>query len=314
MRVLFAGTPAFALPSLRAIAGAAGHVPAGVLTMPDRPAGRGRALAPPPVKLHAIELGLPVLQPKRPSSPESLEAIASLAPDVIAVVAYGRILKKVFLDLTPHGCLNLHASILPEYRGAAPIERAVQEGRTETGVTIMRIDEGLDTGDILLVRRTPIGPEETAGELSARLSEIGAGLLVEALDRIERGDCPRIPQDHDRATHAPPIDKEEARIDWSRPAGVVVNLVRAMNPRPVAFADTPRGPLRVYRARAVGRGGVAGTVLAADPKGGLVVAAGEGAVRLLEVQLPGKKRMEDRALLSGVGFETGVPLAGGGGW
>lgn len=310
MRVLFAGTPPFALPSLEGIVGAPGHEAVGVLTMPDRPAGRGRDLLPPPVKVRAIEFGLPVLQPRKPSSPDSLEAIGSLSPDAIAVVAYGRILRKAFLDLPRHGCLNVHASILPEYRGAAPIERAVEEGRTETGITIMAIDEGLDTGDILLVEKTPIGPEETAGELSVRLSEIGARLLVEALDRIERGDCPRIPQDHDRATHAPPLRKEEARIDWSLPAKGVVDLVRAMNPRPVAFADTPRGAMRVYRARPADGSGPPGAVLAADPKSGLVVAAGEGSVRLLDVQLPGRKRMEDRALLSGVRFETGAPLSG----
>lgn len=311
MRLLFAGTPAFALPSMEAIAGSARHQLIGALTMPDREAGRGRLVRASPVKERALALGLPVLQPRKPSSPESLAAIRALAPDAVAVVAYGRILKRDFIDLPPHGCLNLHASLLPEYRGAAPIERAVQDGRTETGVTIMRIDEGLDTGDILLMERTPVAADETAGELSERLAVMGAALLALALDRIEAGDCPRAPQDHDRATHAPPIRKEEAWIDWSRPAAEIVNLVRAMNPRPVAFAETPRGPMRVFRAAADEGAGEPGTVLAADPKRGLVVAAGEGAVRLREVQLPGKKRMDDRALLSGVRFETGLLLRGG---
>ena len=311
MKVLFAGTPAFALPSLEAIARSSRHRLVGALTMPDRPKGRGLRAFPPPVKERASALALPVLQPARPSSPESLEAIAALGPDVVAVVAYGRILKPSFLRLPRLGCVNVHASLLPEYRGAAPIERAILEGRSETGVTIMQIDEGLDTGDILLAEATPIGPEENAGELAERLAALGAGLLVAALDAIEDGTCPRAPQEAARASHAPPIRKEEGRIGWKDPAAAIVNRVRAMNPRPVAFAETPHGALRVYRAEAVPASGPPGTILAADPGRGLVVAAGEGAVRLREVQLPGRKRMEDRALLSGARFPVGALLEGG---
>lgn len=310
MKVLYAGTPAFALPGLEAVRESSRHELVGILTMPDRPKGRGRKLSPPPVKERGIELGLPVLQPAKPSSPESLEAIERLGPDVIAVVAYGRILRVSFLALPRHGCVNLHASLLPGLRGAAPIERAIQRGMKETGVTTMMIDRGLDTGDMLLRERTAIGPDETAGELAGRLALIGAPLLAETLDRLEKGDCPREPQDHGMATHAPPIGNDEAVIDWTAPAPEIVNLVRAMNPRPVARTETTRGALRVYRAEAREESGRPGTVLVADPKGGLVVAAGAGSVRLREIQLPGRKRTADGPLLSGVKFSLSQPLAG----
>ena len=311
MRVLFAGTPDFAIPSLDAIAASKRHLPVGALTMPDRPRGRGRKPEAPPVKRRAGELGLPVLQPARPSSEESLEAIRALAPEAVAVVAYGRILKAPFLALPRHGCVNVHASLLPAYRGAAPIERAILEGEEETGVTTMMIDEGLDTGDMLLRESVAIGEGESAGELAGRLAPIGGRLLVETLDRLERGDCPREPQDDARATHAPPLRKEEARVDWTAPAARIVRLVRAMNPRPVAFTETPRGAMRLWRAAPAEGEGAPGTVLAADPRAGLIVAAGEGAVRVEEAQLPGKKRLAARALLAGVSFPVGAPLAGG---
>ncbi|MBN1824740.1 MAG: methionyl-tRNA formyltransferase [Candidatus Eisenbacteria bacterium] len=310
MRILFAGTPAFALPSLDAIAGASRHRLVGVLTRPDRPRGRGRKQEPPPVKARAEELGLPVLQPARPSSEESLRSIRELAPEAVAVVAFGRILKPPFLALPPRGCVNAHASLLPAYRGAAPIERAILEGETETGITTMLIDEGLDTGEMLLREKTPIGEGETAGELAERLARIGGRLLVETLDRLERGDCPREPQREERATHAPPIRKEEARVDWAAPAARVVRLVRAMNPKPVAFTGTSRGAMRIWRASETEGEGAPGTVLVAEARSGLVIAAGEGAVRLEEVQLPGKRRVEARALLAGVRFPVGAPLAG----
>ncbi len=310
MKVLYAGTPAFALPGLEAVRESSRHELVGILTMPDRPRGRGRKLSPPPVKERGLELGLPVLQPEKPSSPESLEAIERLDPDVIAVVAYGRILRTPFLALPRHGCVNVHASLLPGLRGAAPIERAIQRGMKETGVTTMLIDRGLDTGDILLREKTAIGPDEAAGDLAERLALLGARLLVETLDRLDGGDCPREPQDHAKATHAPPIGNEETVIDWTAPATEIVNLVRAMNPRPVARTETSRGVLRVYRAEARDESGRPGTVLAADPKGGLVVAAGAGSVRLREIQLPGRKRTADGALLSGVKFPVSLPLAG----
>jgi len=310
VKVLFAGTPRFALPSLLAVAASNRHSLVGVLTMPDRPRGRGRAVVPSPIKERADELGLPVLQPRKPSSSGSLEIIADLEPDVVAVVAYGRILKRAFIDLPRYGCVNVHGSLLPAFRGAAPIERAIQEGLAETGVTTMQIDEGLDTGDMLLREAVSIGQEETAGELSVRLAEVGARLLVETLDRIERGDCPRIPQDHAQATHAPPIEKKEACVDWSLPARRIVDLVRAMNPRPVAFTESTRGILRIYRAAVAEGAGGPGEVLAADAKKGLVVSAGEGAVRLRELQLPGRRRMNDSAMLAGTSFDVGVPLIG----
>lgn len=312
MRVLFAGTPRFALPSLEGVAASERHELVGVLTRPDRPKGRGRSLLPSPIKEKGLALGLPVLQPTRPSGPESIAGIERLKVDVVAVVAYGRILKRAFLNLPPAGCVNVHASLLPAYRGASPIESAILDGIPETGVTTMMIDEGLDTGDILLRETTPVGESETAGELAERLSLIGGRLLVETLDRLEDGNCPRRPQDSSLATNTSPIRRNEARIRWSHPAERIVRLVRAMNPRPVAFTETKRGLLRVYRATPEVGFGPPGTVLSADPKKGLVVAASDGAVRLCEIQLPGKRRMEDRALLSGASFPTGLPLTGGG--
>ncbi len=311
MKVLFAGTPLFALPSLDAIARSDRHRLVGVLTQPDRPRARGRKVRPSPVKERAIELGLPVFQREKPSSAESVEELRPLAPDVAAVVAFGRILKKRFLDLPPAGCVNVHASLLPAYRGASPIERVVLSGEDETGVTTMMIDEGLDTGDILLQERTRVAEEETAGELAERLAAMGAALLVRTLDRIEQGDCPRTPQDDSRATYAPPVEKEEARIDWKAGRDAIVRLVRAMNPKPVAFTETSHGRMRVYRAVQWTGTGDPGTVLAADPKEGLVVAAGDGALRLEWVQLPGRSPMEDKALVSGTTFLPGDPLAEG---
>jgi len=312
VKVLFAGTPLFALPTLDAIARSDRHTLVGVLTQPDRPRARGRKIRPSPVKERAALLGLPLFQPEKPSSAGAVDELRPLSPDVVAVVAFGRILRKRFLALPVWGCVNLHASLLPAYRGASPIERAILAGEEETGVTTMMIDEGLDTGDILLQERTRVGEEETAGELAARLAEIGADLFLRTLDRIEDGSCPRVPQDASRATYAPPVEKEDARIDWSARPIEIVRLVRAMNPKPVAFTETSRGRMRVFRAKEREGVGRPGTVLAASPKEGLIVAASEGAVRLERVQLSGRAEMDDTALLSGAAFPAGAPLSGEG--
>lgn len=313
MRVLFAGTPLFAVPTLEALV-ASTHQVAGVLTMPDRPRGRGRTPSPSPIKEIALREKLPLYQPEKFKRSEMEEELRDLAVDVVVVIAFGRILRSWFLELPRLGCVNVHASLLPLYRGPGPIEKSILDGNRETGITTMMIDEGVDTGDMLLVEKIAIGDAETAGELASRLAKRGAGLLMETLERLDRGDCPRTPQDHSRATHAPMLEKKDGRVDWGRRAAEIVCLVRAMNPRPVAWTPSIRGDMRIYRACEVvglSTGGRPGEVIAADSRQGLIIAAGEGAVRLQEIQLPGRKRMDDRALLAGAAFTPGVLLAGG---
>lgn len=319
MRVLFAGTPAFAVPSLEALI-ASEHDVVGVLTMPDGRRGRGRRTSPSPVKEYAVAHGISIYQPEKLLRAEWEGPIRDLAIDAVAIVAYGKILRRWFLAIPKHGCVNVHASLLPKHRGPSPIEEAIRTGDAVTGITTMLIDEGVDTGDMLLRDEIEIEPGETAGELAARLGEIGGALLVETLDALDRGDCPREPQDHAACSHAPMIDKDDARIDWNGSALVIDRLVRAMNPRPVAWSETPHGVMRILRSRlllpgteeanAVEREGWApgekpGAVLAADSKSGLVMRTGNGLLRLTKVQLPGRKAMPDTVLLRGVAIEPG---------
>ncbi len=331
MRVLFAGTPAFAVPSLEALI-ASGHDVVGVLTMPDRRRGRGRRTSPSPVKECATAHGIPIHQPEKLRRAEWEKPFRDLNVDAIAIVAYGKILRPWLLAIPKHGCINVHASLLPKHRGPSPIEQAIRSGDTVTGITTMRIDQGVDTGDMLLRDEIEIEPGETAGELTARLAMIGGALLVETLDRLEQGDCPSEQQDHALATHAPMIEKDDGRIDWTQGALVIDRLVRAMNPRPIAWTETPHGIMRVLRSRlllpgteeanAVEREGWApgekpGAVLAADAKCGLVMRTGKGVLRLVKVQLPGRKAMPDTVLLRGVAIEPGeawgVPAVTAGG-
>ncbi len=309
MKLLFAGTPRFAVPTLEALIDSEHHV-AAALTMPDRPKGRGRAPTPSPVKEVASDGGIPVWQPERLVRSEWEEKIHALSVDAAVVVAYGKILKRWFLDAPRIGCVNVHASLLPRHRGPAPIEHAILEGDEVTGITTMMIDEGIDTGTMLLRRELTIDADETAGSLASRLASLGASLLVETLRRLEAGDCPRTAQDDRAATYAPRIEKSTARIDWSAGAARIVRLVRAMNPKPVAWTVAAGKNLRVYAAEQVVGGGATGTVLHARRAKGLVVAAGEGAVRLREVQFPGRKRMGDLQLLAGTSFLEGAPLGG----
>jgi len=289
MRVVFFGTPEFAVPSLRALL-QAGHEVAAVVTQPDRAQGRSRSvLVPPPVKAYALAQGLEVLQPEKPVGDVFLEQLRRLRPEVGVVVAYGHILRPAVLAVPPHGMLNVHASLLPRHRGAAPIQWAILEGDAETGVSIMRLDEGMDTGDVLETASTPIADDDTAATLSARLAELGAATLVHALARVARGTDVYAPQDHARATHAPKIDRGLARIRWEEPAARVARRVRAFDPAPGAWTQLDGADVKLFGARAAEGAGAPGTILGADDA--LLVACGSGAVRIVEVQPAGKRRL-----------------------
>lgn len=299
MRLIFMGTPRFAVPALEACA-AEGHEVAAVFTQPDRPKGRGGALAQPPVKETALRLGLPVHQPQRVRYPEVVEQIRSLAPRAIVVVGYGQIIPQSIIDIPALGILNVHASLLPLYRGAAPVQWAVANGETETGVTIMRIDAGLDTGDILLQEATPVGPDETALELGARLAVSGAALLVRALTGLDAGLLRATPQDSTRATLAPILRKDDGRIDWRLPARAIHNRLRGFTPWPGAWTVFRGQTLHVQQARPSLELSTAapGTLLQARNR--LRVACGEGtAIEIIELQLEGRKRVSAAAFLNG---------------
>lgn len=288
-RVVFMGSPEFALPSLRRLLETEEVV--GVVTQPDRGKGRGQVIGPPPVKVAAQRAGVPVWQPPRLKAPEAVAQVAALRPELIVVVAYGQILPPEVLSIAPLGCLNVHASLLPKYRGAAPVQWALIRAEMVTGVTIMQMDAGLDTGDILLQRATAIRIEETAVELAGRLSEMGAELLVEALQRLREHTLFGIPQNHEAATHAPRLTKADGAIDWSRPAREVCHLIRGVQPWPGAYTFLRGRTLRVFGCRvAEGEATSAGEVLGVGPEG-LMVSAGEGRLILAELQLEGGKRL-----------------------
>ncbi|MFI5395857.1 MAG: methionyl-tRNA formyltransferase [Candidatus Binatia bacterium] len=290
LRIVFFGTPEFAVPSLRALL--AGRDPViGVVCQPDKPAGRGQHLAVPPVKQAALHAGLPVFQPQKLRALETIETLASWSPDLIVVAAYGKILPKIVLDLPPLGCINVHASLLPKYRGAAPIQWAILRGEERTGVTIMRMNEGMDTGDILLQHEIDIGPDETHGELQARLAELGARVLTEAITGLHTGTLLARQQHEEEMTLAPMIKKEDGHIDWTHPAVDLARKVRAFNPWPSACTSLGGKQLKIHRAHAdtLSRTAPPGTVVAIN--GGISVATGKGALVLEEVQLEGRKRL-----------------------
>jgi methionyl-tRNA formyltransferase len=324
VRILFWGTPDFAIPSLRALDDEGFEV-VGVVTQPDRPAGRGRRLRPSPVKVVATDLGLPVLTPERPRGDEFMSEMGTLAPDLSVVVAYGHILRREVLDLPPLGSINVHASLLPELRGAAPINWAIVRGYEETGVTIMRMVEAMDAGPILHGIREPILPGETASELTIRLSELGAEALVEALTLLAAGEVTEEEQDHRMATLAPKVDRSSARIDWTQTASDVALLVRGMDAVPGAWCELSGVPVKLFRPRELhvelplglqgngspsvaGKGPGPGTVVAADGTNGLVVATGAGSLAFDEVQPPGKRRMQALEWIRGRGVRVGQRL------
>jgi methionyl-tRNA formyltransferase len=308
VRITFFGTPEFAVPSLRALLGEGFEVSV-VVTQPDRPHGRSHSeLVPPPVKAAATDEGLPVLQPERPAAPDFLEALRSYQPDLGVVVAYGHILKPELLALPPYGMINVHASLLPKLRGAAPIQHAIIQGLSETGVSIMHLDTGLDTGPVLLRVPTPIAPDETGGELSARLAELGALALVEALTLIASGAAEPEPQDHAQATQAPKITRELARIRWTESGESIARLVRALDPRPGAWTELDGRELKLFGPQLAGplpntHHPTPGTVGETDPA--LVVATGDGALQFLDVQPAGRTRMAAHAWVRGRGVEKG---------
>lgn len=303
LRVAFAGTPEFAASALEAIVAAGFDVPL-VLTQPDRPAGRGLKRVASPVKQHALAHGIPVDQPERLRSDTQRAQLAACVPDVLVVAAYGLILPRAVLDLPRLGCINIHASLLPRWRGAAPIHRAIEAGDIETGITIMRMDEGLDTGPMLMSRAIPIAERDTTGSLHDRLAALGAVLIVDALQALVEGRLSETVQPEAGVTYAHKVSREEAAIDWHRPAREVDRAVRAFNPFPAATGILRDTVIKIWQAEPVAGSGRPGTVLAAE-QDGVVVACGDGALRLLELQRPGSRRMP-------VGeFLRGFPVSGG---
>jgi methionyl-tRNA formyltransferase len=307
MRIVFFGTPAFAVPSLQALLRERYQL-VGVVTQPDRPQGRSRSrLVAPPVKLEAESAHLPVLQPVRPLGDVFQAGLRRLEPELGVVVAYGHILRPEVLNLPRLGMINVHASLLPRWRGAAPIQHAILAGDVETGVSIMQMDQGLDSGPVLHRLATPIGPDETAGERAARLAELGAAGLVEALSRVTGGSARPEPQPSAGMTLAPKIDRDQARLDWARPAVAVARQVRAFDPAPGAWTTHDGAALKLFGAAPVERRGEPGCVLAADDR--LVVGCGEGAVALAEVQPAGRNRLAVGDWVRGRSIPVGTRLA-----
>ena len=308
MKVIFAGTPDFAAAALKAIAAAGFEIPL-VLTQPDRPKGRGMQLAPSPVKQAALELGLRVAQPEKlRNNAEALQMLKEVEADVMVVAAYGLILPQDVLDTPRHGCLNIHASLLPRWRGAAPIQRAIEVGDAETGVCIMQMDIGLDTGDVVSEHRYTIQPTDTANEVHDALMNLGAAAIVADLQQLKtEGRLKSVKQPEEGVTYAQKLSKEEARIDWNESAAVIERKIRAFNPVPAAWVEYQGKPMKIWRAEAVAQQGRAGEVLSCSADG-LVVACGENALKITELQPSGSKRMPIAAFAAGHKIEVGTVL------
>ncbi|MBI2381818.1 MAG: methionyl-tRNA formyltransferase [Gammaproteobacteria bacterium] len=299
LRIVFAGTPEFAALHLQALLDA-GHSVVAVYTQPDRPAGRGQKLQPSPVKALALEHGLPVRQPASLKAPEAQAELAAFAPDLMIVVAYGLLLPQAVLDIPRLGCVNVHGSLLPRWRGAAPIQRAVLAGDAESGVGIMRMEAGLDTGPVLLEKRLSLAADETGGSLHDRLAALGCEALVEALPGIADGSLKASPQPEAGVSYAHKLAKEEARLDWRKTAAELERQVRAFNPWPVAETALGGDKLRIWQAAAETGSGQPGGILSAD-RNGILVACGSGALRLEQLQLPGGKPLSAQEILNGRG-------------
>ena len=306
MRIVFMGTPEFAVPSLRALC-EQGYDVVGVFTQPDRPKGRGNKMAFSPVKEYAVSRGIPVYQPQRIRR-DGVDDLRALAPDLCVTAAFGQILSQEVLDIPPLGNINVHASLLPRHRGSAPIAWAIMQGDAEAGVTTMMMDKGIDTGDMLLKASTPIQPGETCGELTARLSELGATLLMDTVRALEAGTLVPTPQNEAEMTYDPMLQKEMGIIDWTMPAKEIVNRIHGLNPWPGCSTAFEGGRLKLLKAEATCRDGQPGEVIVADAKNGLVIAAGEGAVRVKLMQAPGGKPMEPKVYLNGHPMQTKVVL------
>jgi methionyl-tRNA formyltransferase len=310
VRIVFFGTPEFAVPSLRALVGEGFDV-AGVVTQPDRPRGRSRStLVPPPVKVVAREEDLPVYQPEQPNRPAFVDTLRQIEPDLGVVVAYGHILKEPLLELPTRGIINVHASLLPALRGAAPIEHAILQGLDQTGITIMQMERRMDTGPILHQVSTPIADDETGGELTVRLAELGALALVEALSLLEAEAVHPMQQDEDHATYAPKVNRDMARIRWEEPAALIARQARAFDPRPGAWTRLGDTEIKLFGPRPADEWAtdeVPGQVLETDPA--LIVAAGDGALQFLDVQPAGRHRMAAREWLRGRPLQAGDRLA-----
>lgn len=306
LRIVFMGTPDFACPTLTRLIDRGEDVIA-VVTQPDRPKGRGQKLVPPPVKVIAEEHGIPVLQPLKVRAPEVVAHIRELNPDLIVVVAFGQILPQSLLDIPRHGCINIHASLLPRYRGAAPLNWCLINGETETGITTMMMDAGLDTGDMLVKRSIPIGSDEDAQSLHDRLSLLGADTIDETLDRLMAGTLTREKQDDSLTCYAPMLKKEDGLIDWTREPRQIKNLVRGFTPWPGAYTSLDNRTLKLYKVAVAEEAGTPGEVIAAG-KDGILVACGSGSIRIEELQLEGRKRLSAAEFLAGYRLEPGSRL------
>lgn len=311
MRIVFMGTPDFSVPALRALV-EAGHQVTAVVTQPDKPKGRGKDVQMTPVKIQALEYGIPVYQPVKVKTPEFVEVLKKEAPDAIVVIAFGQILSKEILDLPKYGCVNIHASLLPKYRGAAPIQWAVIDGEKETGVTTMMMDVGLDTGDILETKVIPLDPKETSGSLFEKLSEAGGPLILSTLEKLEKGTITRTPQGESGTSYAKMLTKTLGDINWTMSATAIERLIRGLNPWPSAYTQWEGKTMKIWEAEVED---VVETIDTHEPgtitevtKHGFKVQTGKGRLAIKSLQIPGKKRMEADAFLRGYHIETGEKL------
>lgn len=310
MKVVFMGTPDFAVPSLQKLIDEKYYI-AAVVTQPDRPKGRGKKMMAPPVKELAAQYDIPVFQPERVRNPEFIEILRSIAPDLIVVIAFGQILPKEILDIPNYGCINVHGSLLPKYRGAAPIQWAIINGEKVTGVTTMFMDEGMDTGDMILKKEIPIEPEYTAGDLHDIMAPIGAELLKETLDELIRGNIKREKQDENEATYAPILKKENGLIDWSEPSYKIVNLIRGLSPWPSAYTFYKDLMIKIWKAEVYHKtyeDNTIGEIVEIIKNKGLVVKTGDSSLLITEIQAPNGKRMTVEEYLRGHDIEKSTIL------